>query len=149
MEFPLKTKHYLQYVGYYRLSGYMYPFLEQPKEKHQYKPGTSFEQVMRLYRFDKKLRLLLFNEIAKIEVAVRSRVVSVGCEMLGNPFLDVGSQQFCKSRHSQEDTRFDRERISQLTRGIYSAFPQHLFFAFPSSVDDGRDFAFWRADETL
>lgn len=94
VEFPLKTKHYLQYVGYYRLSGYMYPFLEQPKEKHQYKPGTSFEQVMRLYRFDKKLRLLLFNEIAKIEVAVRSRVVSVGCEMLGNPFWMLEANNF-------------------------------------------------------
>lgn len=30
---------------------------------------------MMLYRFDKKLRMLLFNEIEKIEVAVRSTVL--------------------------------------------------------------------------
>ena len=34
-----------------------------------------------LYRFDKKLRLLLFNEIEKIEIAVRCAVVNFGTEM--------------------------------------------------------------------
>lgn len=67
----LKAQRYLQSIGYYRLSGYMYPFLEQPKEAHLYKKLASFEKVMMLYRFDKKLRLLIFNEIEKIEVAVR------------------------------------------------------------------------------
>lgn len=43
----------------------MYPLLTLPKEHHQYKPGSSFERVMKLYRFDKKLRLLMFNEIEK------------------------------------------------------------------------------------
>lgn len=39
-----------------------------------------------LYRFDKKLRLLLFKEIEKIEVAVRSAVVKHGCEVTGDTF---------------------------------------------------------------
>ena len=41
---------------------------------------------MMLYRFDKKLRLLLFNEIEKIEVAVRSTIINIGCELLGDSF---------------------------------------------------------------
>ena len=77
----LKAQRYLQSIGYYRLSGYMYPFLEQPKEAHHYKKLASFEKVMMLYRFDKKLRLLIFNEIEKIEVAVRSAIVNIGCEV--------------------------------------------------------------------
>ena len=40
---------------------------------------------MMLYRFDKKLRLLIFNEIEKIEVAVRSAIVNIGSAMTGNP----------------------------------------------------------------
>lgn len=68
---PAKAERYLEYIGYYRLSAYMYPLLQMPKELHQYKQDTSFDQVMTLYRFDKKLRLLIFNEIEKIEVAVR------------------------------------------------------------------------------
>jgi abortive infection bacteriophage resistance protein len=72
----VKAERYLEHIGYYRLSAYMYPLLQMPKERHLYKPNTSFSQVMMLYRFDKKLRLLIFNEIEKIEVAVRSAIVN-------------------------------------------------------------------------
>lgn len=58
-----KAVRYLESIGYYRLSAYMYPFLKAPKETHQYKDGTTFQQVLNLYRFDKKLRILLLNEI--------------------------------------------------------------------------------------
>ena len=81
-----KAESYLEYIGYYRLSAYMYPLLQIPKEQHHYKPNTTFDQVMMLYRFDKKLRLLIFNEIEKIEVAVRSTIVNIGSEMTGDPF---------------------------------------------------------------
>ena len=81
-----KAEKYIDSIGYYRLSAYMYPLLQTPKEQHRYKQGSSFDQVMMLYRFDKKLRLLIFNEIEKIEVAVRSAIVNIGCEMTGNPF---------------------------------------------------------------
>lgn len=82
----VKAERYLEHIGYYRLSAYMYPLLQMPKEEHRYNPNSSFDQVMMLYRFDKKLRLLLFNEIEKIEVAVRSAIVNIGSEMTGNPF---------------------------------------------------------------
>ena len=81
-----KANHNLTHIGYYRLSAYMYPLLRVPKEQHLYKPGATFSKVMMLYRFDKKLRLLLFNEIEKIEVAVRSAIVKHGCEVTGDPF---------------------------------------------------------------
>ena len=70
-----KAQYYLSHIGYYRLSAYMYPLLSIPKEQHLFKREVSFGKVMMLYRFDKKLRLLLFNEIEKIEVAVRSGIV--------------------------------------------------------------------------
>ena len=52
----LKAEHYLEHIGYYRLSAYMHPLLEIPKEHHLYKQGATFSKVMMLYRFDKKLR---------------------------------------------------------------------------------------------
>ena len=52
-----KAQRYLECIGYYRLSAYMHPLLKAPKILHQYKPDTTFEKVMMLYRFDKKLRL--------------------------------------------------------------------------------------------
>ena len=59
------AKRYVECIGYYRLSAYMHPFLQTPKSQHQFKVGASFDKVMNLYRFDKKLRILIFNEIEK------------------------------------------------------------------------------------
>ena len=70
-----KAIQYLDNIGYYRLSAYMYPLLKMPKTAHLYKEGSTFEKVMMLYRFDKKLRLLMFNEIEKIEIAIRRAVM--------------------------------------------------------------------------
>ncbi|MBE6271786.1 MAG: Abi family protein [Prevotella ruminicola] len=98
-----KAERYIEFIGYYRLSAYMYPLLKMPKEQHCYKPNTSFDQVMMIYRFDKKLRLLIFNEIEKIEVAVRSAIVNIGSEMTGNPFWMTDCHNFidaAKFRHT-------------------------------------------------
>ncbi len=43
-----KAESYLEYIGYYRLSAYMYPLLQMPKEQHRYKPSATFSQVMML-----------------------------------------------------------------------------------------------------
>ncbi len=111
----VKAERYLEHIGYYRLSAYMYPLLQMPKERHLYKPNTSFSQVMMLYRFDKKLRLLIFNEIEKIEVAVRSAIVNVGSEMTGNSFWMTEGSNFIdavKFRHTMNliDAELHRSR---------------------------------------
>ena len=89
-----KAQHYLSHIGYYRLSAYMHPLLRMPKEEHLFKEGASFDKVMTLYRFDKKLRMLLFNEIEKIEVAVRCSIVNCGCEMTNDPFWITDASNF-------------------------------------------------------
>lgn len=81
-----KAEEYLDNIGYYRMSAYMYPLLLSPKTDHRYKSGATFRQVMMLYRFDKKLRLLIFNEIEKIEIAVRRAVMQIPAEVIGDPF---------------------------------------------------------------
>ena len=78
-----KALQYLDNIGYYRLSAYMYPLLKMPKTAHLYKEGSTFEKVMMLYRFDKKLRLLMFNEIEKIEIAIRRAVMQITADMTG------------------------------------------------------------------
>ena len=110
-----KAESYLEYIGYYRLSAYMYPLLQMPKEQHRYKPNTTFSQVMMLYRFDKKLRLLIFNEIEKIEVAVRSAIVNIGSAMTDNPFWMTDCRNFIdagKFHHTMDliDAELHRSR---------------------------------------
>ena len=72
-----KAVRYLESIGYYRLSAYMYPFLKAPMETHQNKDDTTFLQVLNLYRFDKKLRMLLLNEIEKVEIAIRRAIMNI------------------------------------------------------------------------
>jgi abortive infection bacteriophage resistance protein len=81
-----KAQKYLQTISYYRLSAYMRPLLSLPKENNHYKDGSTFGQVMKLYRFDKKLRLLLFNEIEKIEIAIRTAIIDECAQIYNNPF---------------------------------------------------------------
>lgn len=89
-----KARHYIECIGYYRLSAYMHPFLKIPKSLHLYKENTTFDKVIRLYRFDKKLRLLLFNEIEKIEVAVREAIMNITAETTSDIFWLVNSWHF-------------------------------------------------------
>ena len=67
----------------------MYPLLKMPKTAHLYKEGSTFKKVMMLYRFDKKLRLLMFNEIEKIEIAIRRAVMQITADMTGKIDLKV------------------------------------------------------------
>ena len=66
------AEHCLQHISYYRLSAYWLPF-ENPKGQAgpRFRPGTTFEDVMALYDFDRRLRLLVLDAIERIEVAVR------------------------------------------------------------------------------
>ena len=64
-------------IGYYRLSAYLHPFLRIPKTEHVFKEGASFEQAMSIYTFDRHLRLLIFDQIERIEIAVRSAIVNI------------------------------------------------------------------------
>lgn len=72
---------YLQRIGYYRLSGYWYPLREldrvtseregRPVRLDTFVAGSRFEDVVKLYVFDKKLRLLAMDALERIEMAVR------------------------------------------------------------------------------
>jgi abortive infection bacteriophage resistance protein len=81
-----KAINYLTNIGYFRLSAYLYPLLKDPKKEHFYKDGTSFSMALEMYRFDRKLRVLLFNEIEKIEVAIRSAMNNIICNGLDDVF---------------------------------------------------------------
>ena len=107
-----KAQHYLSHIGYYRLSAYMYQLLSIPKEQHLFKRGVTFGKVMMLYRFDKKLRLLLFNEIEKIEVAVRCVVVNFGTEMTGNPFWMTDGNNFSNPSKFNRSIRLIEDELN-------------------------------------
>lgn len=75
----------LQAVGYYRLTGYLYPFREsepfiddqgraQIRLLSDYTPGTTLRHAEDIIDFDRRLRMLVMDGVERIEVAVRMRI---------------------------------------------------------------------------
>jgi abortive infection bacteriophage resistance protein len=67
------AEHYLSQINYYRLSAYWLPF-ESNHGTHAFQAGTSFEQVLDLYIFDRELRLLVLDAIERVEIAIRTQL---------------------------------------------------------------------------
>ena len=128
-----KAVHYLSHIGYYRLSAYMYPLLSIPKEQHLFKQGVTFGKVMRLYRFDKKLRLLLFNEIEKIEVAVRCAIVNFGTEMTGNPFWMTDADNFSNPSKFNRSIRLIEDELNHTKEDFINHFKETYTNQYPPS----------------
>lgn len=69
---PETAEFYLRHLNYYRLAAYWLPF-ESDHQSHRFRAGTTFEQVLNLYVFDRELRLLVLDAIERIEVSMRAR----------------------------------------------------------------------------
>lgn len=128
-----KAIQYLDNIGYYRLSAYMYPLLKMPKTAHLYKEGSTFKKVMMLYRFDKKLRLLMFNEIEKIEIAIRRAVMQITADMTGNPFWLTDSSYFLDSSKFNETMRAISKEYSKSKEEFILHFKRTYSEPYPPS----------------
>lgn len=68
-----EAKEFLKNISYFRLQGYWWD-LQDDKVNHTFKE-TSFTNVLDLYTFDRKLRLLLFDALERIEIALRTKLI--------------------------------------------------------------------------
>lgn len=71
----VKAANYLSNISYYRLRAYTYPFQDNTNPNHPFTTEVSFEQIINLYVFDRQLRLLIFDAIEKIEIALRTQII--------------------------------------------------------------------------
>lgn len=105
-----KVKDYLSNISYYRLRAYTYPFQDNTDPKHPFILDISFEDIIDIYVFDRRLRMLIFNAIEKIEVAVRTKIIyhySVSC----------GSHWYENLDNFKDKQKFDKN-ISKLCEEV-------------------------------
>ena len=126
-----KAVSYLTNIGYFRLSAYFYPLLEFPKEQHRYKPDATFKKVMDMYRFDRKLRLLLFNEIEKIEVAIRSCITNYASLNFGNLFWLTDKSFFSNEDKYQATLAVIDKEIQNSKEDFITHFNETYLEAYP------------------
>lgn len=70
-----KAADYLSNISFYRLRAYTYPFQDNTDPDHPFIQKISFEEIISLYVFDRKLRLLIFDAMEKIEIALRAQII--------------------------------------------------------------------------
>lgn len=96
----------LRAIGYYRLTGYLYPLRESEtyvdddgrdsiRIFNRYRAGTSVKDAAALIDFDRRLRMLVLNGIERVEVSFRMQIGYV----LGrkSAFAHVDSSNFVRS----------------------------------------------------
>jgi abortive infection bacteriophage resistance protein len=125
---------YLDRVGYYRLSGYWYPFRENMPgkvngKKDTFIEGTHFSNALNLYVFDKKLRLIVLDALERIEIAIRVDIA----HRLGerDTFAHVNAQwfdgKFTKAGWNNQPSKHDEwiKRYDRLVSRSKESFISH------------------------
>lgn len=69
-----QASHFLINISYYRLKGYWWD-MQTDFVNHTFKPGTYFEDIIDRYTFDRRLRLILFDAVERIEIALRTKMI--------------------------------------------------------------------------
>lgn len=77
--------HALSVIGYYRLSGYWYPYQlrNNSSSKDYFKPDTDFHIIKEIYDFDFDLRHILIEALEVIEIAIRIKIINKLSEKYG------------------------------------------------------------------
>jgi abortive infection bacteriophage resistance protein len=108
----------LKFISYYRLRAYTYPFQDNVNPNHPFIYPVSFEEIIKLYEFDRDLRLLMYNAIERIEIAFRALIIynfamSHGSHWYQEPTIYRNNQYFEDDLASidKELSRSDEEFI--------------------------------------
>lgn len=114
--------HYLEFIGYYRLSGYMIRFQTggDGADRHDFQNKTGIEDVVSDYIFDRKLRLITMDAIERIEVAAKATIFNHLAVAYG-PHWYTQSQVF---RHKGAHQKFEK-RVEEVMVRRKSQFVQH------------------------
>lgn len=114
--------NYLSHVGHFRLAGYSLIFQED-KERHLFRLGTKFEDIIEVYEFDRKLRVLLFDALERIEVAFRT-TLNIEMNKIYGAWWIVSKDCYHTEYYSRQDKygKTEFEKLEEtLKRKVYSS----------------------------
>jgi len=131
-----RARTYLGFIGYYRLSGYYRYFADYADDKRQkFRDGITFERVLSLYIFDRKLRTLVSDALERIEIAVKATTSNAACLAAGPNWL-CNPANFGHNRHS-EIFEILNEALSPRGDKHKHVFLTHFFSKYSDSHPPG------------
>jgi len=108
IEDKVLAKDFLKNISYFRLQGFWWEF-QKDKGKHEFHEGVRFEDVIQLYTFDRKLRLLVFDALERIEIALRAKLVYYLSIELGQWWFEEPSNFRNPAYHKEVLAEIDKE----------------------------------------
>lgn len=130
--------HCLRHISYYRFSAYCLPF----KHGDLFIHNTTFEDIIDLYTFDRKLRLLILEVIEAIEIAVRSQAINQLSEKYGT-FGYLNSKYFISSRH------FNHEKWLAKINASIDESSEEFIGHHKTKYCSQKEFPIWKAFEVI
>jgi len=124
-----KALHLLEKISYYRLSGYWYPLLSDPKKDHVFKANANFQTAFLLYRFDREFRTFLLKELEKIEVAIRAQMIYVLSHYKGPFWMNDPTIFNDGAKHSksiQKITNEAQKSDEEFIKSFYNTYTESL-----------------------
>lgn len=86
-----RTKKYLQTIGYTRFKSYFKMFCDS---NGNFQNDFSFDDLLNIYIFDRRLRALFIEALERIELAVRNSIVDIVSVNTGNEYFIYDSSNF-------------------------------------------------------
>lgn len=100
--FPIRTKRLLTENNYFFLKGYNQLFLNNVGVK--YKDGVDFEDIYRIYVFDKEIKIVLFRYLLDIEQKIKASL----SDFISNKYRIKDSEYLKKSNYNEDCTYLDK-----------------------------------------
>lgn len=146
----------LRRLGYYRLSGYWYPFQERSSgydESHDapagsFVPGVWFEDIVAVCEFDRKLRNVILAGTEPFEMAIRVAVAQrIGSH---NPFAHLdkaywgeAATKFTNRNSDRTDFDYFVERQVELIRRSTEAFAKNFAATYEGPMPIWASIELW------
>ncbi len=104
-----RAARYLSFISLYRLRAYTYTYQDNKNSNHHFYPGITFDRVLQTYLFDRKLRLLVFDAIERIEIAFRTQTIYKYSINYGSNWFENKSIYRNDNYHEQDLKLIDKE----------------------------------------
>ncbi len=130
--------HFLANISYYRLKGYWWE-MQEDFEDHIFKEDVFFEDVIDLYNFDRNFRIIVFNAIERIEIALRTKLIY-------HMSLAYGAEWYLEKEHFQSEYHHDIF-VSKITDDINGSSEEFIKKHYDNHPDEEPES--WKALEII
>lgn len=144
-----EAEDFLRHLNYYRFSGYGLAFEEK---RHQFVPGTTFNDIRQAYEFDRALRDLVYESMEVIELDVRTSVAYTFGETYQAFGHSVAANFYSAIKHAekkQPKEAFNHKQWYNNLRVEIKRSKEKFIEHFEKTYLEFPDLPIWVATETM